>query len=65
MAEVLKYGIIIVPSFSVRNNQLFLFFDICQGMRDESNLVNMTSVEEDAVALYEAGKTMIYPYTQF
>jgi hypothetical protein len=25
-------------------------------MRDESNLVNMTSVQEDVVALYEAGK---------
>jgi hypothetical protein len=24
-------------------------------MRDESNLVNMTFVEEDAAALYEAG----------
>jgi hypothetical protein len=25
-------------------------------MRDESNLVNMTSVQDDVVALYEAGK---------
>ena len=29
--------------------------DIYQGQRDESNLVNMTLVQEDVVALYEAG----------
>nr|CAH0112028.1 unnamed protein product [Daphnia galeata] len=32
-----------------------LIIQMAEGMRDESNLVNMTLVQEDVVALYEAG----------
>ncbi|KAI9563873.1 hypothetical protein GHT06_011340 [Daphnia sinensis] len=35
-----------------------LLIQMAEGLRDESNLLNMTAVEEDVVGLYEAGPAM-------
>ena len=55
MAEVYDKLLFTYFQLEIISFNLFCSIDICQGMRDESNLVNMTSVEDDAGALYEAG----------